>query len=170
MCEPVTLGIATGLAVAGALASTYANYRQVRFQQAMAERQSTMAGQAAGDAQLRGDIAAQQAVRQGSTVIGSQKAAAGASGVDITSGSPAQMIGDTAGKSALDVATVKSNAAREAWGYEVEQGNYQLQAQQASSAGGWALLGGGLSAAGSALGGGARTYKSLKEHGGNWFG
>lgn len=169
MCEPFTLAVATGFAVAGSVVGGAAAYRQARFQQSAAQRHADVMGMAAGDARLRGDAEAQRVAARGSQVIGAQKAAAGASGVDIASGSPAQLINASSGKVELDVKTAQNNAAREAWGYETEQTNAQLQASQAGSAADYALVGGALGAAGSALGGGARTYKAYRDRGG-WFG
>ena len=159
MCEPITLSIATGLAVAGTLAQTASAFKQAQFQQSMARRQADMSSMAAGDALLRGQNAGTRLAMRGSSIVGAQKAAAAASGVDVASGSSAQGIGATEAGVALDVSTAQNNAAREAWGYETEATNQNLRASEYGSAATGALVGGGLSAAGSALGGAAKVYE-----------
>jgi len=170
MCEPFTLAVATGVAVAGTLTSAYGQYRGMQFQQAVAQREATMSRMAAGDALARGQAAATRVATRGSQVVGAQKAAAAASGVDVASGSSAGNIAATQAGVALDVRTTQNNAAREAWGLEAEATSQDLRAQQYGSAAGYAFVGGGLSAAGSALGGGAKAYKAYKEAGDNWWG
>jgi hypothetical protein len=162
MCEPVTIAVATSLAVAGAATSAYSQFKQAQYQQAMAQRGRQTSAIAAADALARGQAAAGRINMRASDISGAQRVTAAASGVDIGSGSPMRVQQDTALRSAIDVETAKTNAAKEAWGFEVEGQNYGMKADQAGQAADWDLLGGTLSTTGSALGGAAKTWRSYK--------
>lgn len=60
--------------------------------------------------------------------IGSQRASFAAQGVDVGSGSPADVQADTARQGELDAITIRTNAAREAWGYSTQAQGETLQA------------------------------------------
>jgi hypothetical protein len=60
-------------------------------------------------------------------LVGSQKAALAASGVDISSGSAAQIVDQSERLGELDAITLKNNAWREAYGYKVEAKNIRIQ-------------------------------------------
>lgn len=83
------------------------------------------------DAVARGEQAVtiqRQAVKG---VIGSQRAAQGASGVDVNDGSSLDVQADTAYTGELDAITIRANAAREAWGYQVAASNERASAVSA---------------------------------------
>lgn len=85
-------------------------------------------------------------------VIGKQRTQFAAGNVDVGFGSPVDVGADAAYLGELDALTIRTNAAREAWGYDVQAFNYSKQAQidrkaaanqllagdQAASAGAWA--------------------------------
>lgn len=102
----------------------------------------------ASDAYSRGDVAAEQKRSETAGVVGMQRAMMGASGVDVNTGSSAQVQTDTVGTGALDAETIRVNAAREAWGYTNEADAMRQQAVAAGTmkrffAPGWGE-GGGL--------------------------
>lgn len=142
MCEPVTM--TAGLALlnfAGSAAQSWGQ-QQAAFQQAQFDRlQARMADMAAGDARQRGAQEAGRVRMQGSRIVGEQKAAMGASGVDPSTGSPLALMADTRLISELDAATLQNNAAREAWGYSVQAESLRLRAKQAEQAGSFAAAG-----------------------------
>lgn len=153
MCEPVTLSIATGIAVAGAAASAYSAYQQGKYARDMGIRQQHNAEIAASRTEGAGASAAAKIKGQASDVIGSQRVAAGASGIDPGSGVALKREGDTAIKSELDVETVKNNAAMNAWGIRVGGTEARAQGDASMIAGEWSAAGHGLEGVGSALGG-----------------
>lgn len=61
--------------------------------------------------------------------IGSQRAAYAAQGIDVASGSSVEVQADTAKQGELDALTIRTNAAREAWGYRVQAKGLQLKAE-----------------------------------------
>lgn len=130
MCSPfiALASVAAGANAAGA-------YQQAATQKAMAEYQAkvsannaTMAENQARDAKTRGDLEAFSALRKAEQLKGSQKTALAASGLDISSGTPMDLLESTEIMGEVDANTIRSNAAREAWGYTVEAQNYRNSA------------------------------------------
>ena len=68
---------------------------------------------------------AQNAMRKQASVIGDQRAQMSANGIDITQGSAQDMLASTKFLGGIDVNTIQSNAARQAWGYSVQGMNDQ---------------------------------------------
>lgn len=58
-------------------------------------------------------------------LIGSQRAGFAGQNVDVGIGSPVDVVADTAYLGELDALTIRNNAAREAWGYEIEAENFR---------------------------------------------
>lgn len=102
-------------------------------QQALANYNAELGQLKATDAIARGDINANKQQIVGKQVIGSQRAAFAASGVDITDpdSTAVNTFKDTAAMSALDAVTIRTNAAREAWGYRMQAQNDQALGQVA---------------------------------------
>lgn len=89
----------------------------------------------AEDAIRRGDKEAVAKQKQTKQLIGAQKVALAASGVEIDSGSALDIMEDTAAIGASDVMTIKNNAWREAWGYKVQANNLKGQSEFSRIAG-----------------------------------
>lgn len=85
-----------------------------------ADFEAQLAELAAEDAVSRGNLAARQRERQARRTIGAQRAALAANGVDVNSGTAADLQADEAALGALDAQTIRNNAAREAWGYRAQ--------------------------------------------------
>jgi GH25 family lysozyme M1 (1,4-beta-N-acetylmuramidase) len=145
--------------------TAFAAYKGAKADKAAATWQAQVAGanvatsQAlAVDAVARGDNAAAGTVRRGNQLQGRQRAVMAARGVDLTQGSPLEILRDTQYFTDIDAATVRSNAAREAWGYKAQATNYQNQAIFAQSRADQTnpLMSAGLAAAGSFFGGGGK--------------
>lgn len=95
------------------------------------------AGIAGAQAQSEQQAGAQQAemMRQATDQkIGRQEASVGGSNLTL-SGSPLRAIENTAYFGARDVAQVQTNAARKAWGFQVNQAGDQFRAKQDDQAG-----------------------------------
>jgi hypothetical protein len=95
---------------------------------AQLESNATVYEQAATDALLRGQREAEVQAMKGGLLRGEQRVALAASGVDLSSGTPADVIAAEAAMNALDVATLRANAAREAWGFKVQAAEKRAQA------------------------------------------
>lgn len=105
----------------------------------------------AKEAERMGETTAQQRAMQIKKLQGRQRAVAAAQGVEVHDGSALDIQAETAGMGALDIATIRNNAWREAWGYKVEAGNLRSSAKMTSLSAKYkartTLLTGGMKAA-----------------------
>lgn len=169
MCEPTTLAIASLVAAgAGAATSAYGSIQQGRAQSAQADYQSAVgrnnaiiAEQQARDAEERGAAAETAQRRQTAQLAGHQRAAMAANGVDLSSGSPLDILGDTAQFGELDALTVRSNAAREAYGFRNQGAQFTADA-------GAAKLAGKNAKSASYISAGSTILTSAGQMAGNW--
>ena len=76
----------------------------------------------------QGDKDAQLSQMHQAQVLGAQRASLAANGIDLTQGSAQDLLSTTKFMGAQDVATIQSNAARTAWGYQVQGSNESAQA------------------------------------------
>lgn len=88
------------------------------------------------------DIAASDSIKRGATdedqqrlqtmgAIGTQRAGFAANGVDVNSGSAANIQDDTAQLGEFDALTIRNNAAKEAWGYRTQSQTFRESAKTA---------------------------------------
>lgn len=118
----------TAVGMMGAQQQAAAQKQQANYQAAIARNNQTVAQWKADDAIKRGK-AAQDEHRQNVVAFkGKQRAAMAASGFDINEDDALDILADTAEIGELDALTIKSNAAREAWGHQVEGSNAGAQA------------------------------------------
>lgn len=140
-------------------ASIYEGYAQGQALKAKAnldsklfEMNAQLSETKANDATARGEKEASRVKLNTKQVIGRQRAALAAQGIDVESGTPLQAQEDAAAAGAQDVLTVRNNAWREAWGYRVEAQNARTQGifgqQTAKMMASTSLLTGGLRAVG----------------------
>lgn len=149
MCPPVIAAASLAMAVIGTVMSvkgqtdqSKAAAAQANYQAAVGRNNQILAQRAADDARLRGEEAARKQKTNTSQLLGKQRAMLAANGVLVDSGSALDLTTDTAGIGKLDELTVRSNAEREALGYEAQGMNFQagselkgLEATNALSAG-----------------------------------
>lgn len=90
--------------------------QQGKIDAATGETNRRLAEAQGNDALLRGTIEESRYRRQIAQVVGAQKAAFGARNVAV-SGTPLDILSDTAQIGEEDALTIRNNAAREAWGY-----------------------------------------------------
>lgn len=119
MCFPALIPVAIGAGMG--LMQGLSNKAQADSQADALRRNAVFLGNAAADARVRGAIEADQVRVQGQQLIGTQRAAQAASGGVVDEGSNALIQQDTAQFAELDALTISNNAAREAYGYEVQQ-------------------------------------------------
>lgn len=146
---PVAIGAVQGL-------------QQGQAQQAQAESQATALrrnafylNQTAADAKVRGLQEADLSRVQTQQLIGRQRAAMAGSGGVIDQDTNALIQQDTAQLGELDALTISNNAAREAYGYEVEAADKLMTARTLKTQGKRAPL---TSLLGGAIGGAAFSY------------
>lgn len=133
--------------------SMYGAYQEGKAQKKAARRNQAIARAQAKDALLRGVEDEQIIRRYGSQIAGAQRTGFAGQNVVVDDGSALDVALDTAAATERDALAVRSNAMREAWGYEVGAANYGDQARSASRDASMRM-------AGSALSGGAAAVES----------
>ncbi len=125
--------VGTGLSFMGQMGQQQAQQQaasagqaQAIYQAQVARQNQELANRQAADALQRGQVAEQSRRYQTRQQIGQQTAAFAAQGTDLE-GSPLDILGDTAAAGELDAITIRSNAAREAYGYQVQGLGYGNQ-------------------------------------------
>jgi len=100
---------------------------QGQFEGAMFDRNAAFTTLQAQDAIARGSLAAGQRATAGRVQNGQVVAGFSGQGVDVNVGTPQDVVSNNERLTALDVATIKNNAAREAWGYTTEATDLTLR-------------------------------------------
>jgi hypothetical protein len=134
---------------AGAASSAKGARDAGKAQQKLAENNAQIAELQADDAIVRGQQEEGIHRLKVRGMIGSQRAAWGASGADVNSGNAVDVQADTARFGELDALTIRMNAAREAWGYRVGASDMRARGQLARQEGDNKATSTILSAAGS---------------------
>lgn len=131
------MGIETALlvaSVAGTAMTAYGQIQQGEAAQKAAEYNAEVANMQAKDAINRGNIEAEKQRLKAQQVAGAQRAAMGASGAQVDSGSFADILLDTATTGEKDAQTIRTNAMRQAWGLESQAEIDLYQGKQAKQA------------------------------------
>src|SRR5687768_17366118 len=122
MCYPMI--IAAALTAVSAYSASETRKGQADYQSKVAANNAKVADWQAADAKERGDQAAAATRRRAAALQGSQAASMAARGLDISDGSANAILTDTDFFGEYDQNIVRSNAAREAYGYQVRAGNF----------------------------------------------
>lgn len=123
MATSAVSSIATGFESAAAIKS------QGQYASTIANTNAAMANLKASQTLQAGDIEASRQQEKTQAAVGAARAAAGASGVQVNAGSPAMVRAGMETAGGIDVATIRNNAARSAWGYQTQaiEDTYQGQ-------------------------------------------
>jgi hypothetical protein len=150
MASPTAIGeTGLGATAAGSALSAYgayetgtANSRMYGYQAQVAQINSKIALQNADYARMQGEQQAVIAGRKGAQQFGGIRAAEGASGLDVNSGSSTQVQASQKSTTALDMTQIRSNAAKVAYDYTTQStedisqaGLYNMAASNAKTAG-----------------------------------
>jgi hypothetical protein len=152
----------------GAIQSGQAQKKQARYQSAVERNNSQIATWQAQDATQRGQIEEQRQRLATARLRGSQRAAMASNGIEVGSGSPLDVLMDTAQLGELDALTIRSNAEREAYGFRSQSGNLMAQAGLTQMAGRSAQTGSYVSAGSTLLSTAATAgdrYATYKRYG-----
>lgn len=155
MCEPITLG----LMAAGTLLKAGGELQAGAENKRIADKNAQMADYAAIDAEKRGSATASLARMKAGKMVSTQRALTGASGMDVSKGSPQQVMDETQAMGELDAQTIKNNAAREAWGYRTQGADFRAQGEAAQKA---SQFGAASTVLGGAMDFGPRAWKLMK--------
>lgn len=139
MSNEMFMLLGTGVSAGGTMLNASNQARAQRMQGDYASRMANVNARftdfQAEDAIRRGDQSAQRLGLQTRQLIGAQRAAAAGGGVDVNSGSPLQLQVDAAGLSAMDQATIRNNAWKEAMGLKMESSLQRSQGAMARRTG-----------------------------------
>jgi hypothetical protein len=159
MCD-----LMAALAIGGTILSAAGQYQQgkaqaeaARFNSKVADMNAKISERRARDALERGKLDEQRKRTEVARFKGRQMAAIGASGADVSFGSPLDTLVDTAVLGELDALTIRSNAAREAYDYRVDAANRRSSATLNRYSADAAETGGMLAAGSTLLTGGSKA-------------
>lgn len=118
------MGIGLGAGALSTFGQTYsasqAQGAEADYRRSQLELNRQMADIQAKDAIARGDREAEALRARTKKLIGSQRAALAAQGIEVGSGSALDVQADTAALGAVDELTIRNNAWREAFGYRTQ--------------------------------------------------
>lgn len=117
-------GALAALSAGNAYSQSQAISSQADYRTRIAALNSRNSELRAKDAIERGEEAAGRHKTQVRKLIGAQRAALAAQGIDVNSGSAMEVQNDTAKLGELDAMTIRNNAWREAMGYRMQGNNY----------------------------------------------
>lgn len=118
----------TGLNAAGSLLSGIGAGQQAGYQAGVAQNNAAIENANAQATLVAGQVQESQSKLRTGEIIGQQKAAQGANGLDVNVGSAAEVRQSTANIGAMDAALIHYNASRAAFGQEQQAANYTAQA------------------------------------------
>lgn len=124
-----TTALSTGLSIAGQGQQAAASAAQANYQAQLARNNQMIAEWNARRALQQGRVAEQQQRFKTAQVIGAQRAALASQGGDINSGSPLDIVGDSARAGEFDARTIRNNAAMQAYGFRVQAANAGAQSE-----------------------------------------
>jgi hypothetical protein len=154
MCDPLTLAVVgTVVTAGGAIYQGRAAQAAATYNARVAEMNAKIADRAAQDELERGAREEQRKRQEVAGIAARQRAGMAAAGLDITFGTPLEMLVDTAYAGEMDALTIRTNANRAAYNREVEAANLRAQGQMYEFEGRSARSGSMLSAVGTLAGG-----------------
>lgn len=119
------------IAAVGTAYGMYKENQASQYQQGVAKQEKKLADQNAINANAEGSYAADQARIRGTLQRGQQLAAFAANNVDFSTGSAADILGDTAMFTAQDERQARINASLKAYGFQVQGLEAQASGQYA---------------------------------------
>lgn len=178
MADPVTAGMAAGsmamkaggsiMGAVGSMQSGEAAGRMYDYKAAVAGINKQIAMQNADYARYAGEVEAQQAGMKARYKLGALRAQQSASGLALDTGSGARVSKATYDVAQHDIAILRSNAAKKAYGYDVEAFEQGAQAELDRMAASQSRKAGKIGAISSLLGGASNVadkWQSAAEKG-----
>lgn len=123
--------VMSGATLVNGYAQGEAQKAQGRYAERMSELNARMIDLRADDTLKRGDQEAGVFGKKIRKLVGAQRAALGASGIAIDSGSAQAVQDETELSGKLDALTIKNNAWKEAWGLRTEARNARFEGKMA---------------------------------------
>jgi hypothetical protein len=160
---PAIIGLlSTGVSVAGTFVGAAAQKQAADYNAAVDTNNAVIAQRNAEDARQRGIVAEQDVQLRTRALRAKQINILSERNLDVGSGTPLDIIGDTAAIGKLDALTTRANFEREAIAHQTQRMNFQASAETSRMAGRNAMFSGLISGVGTALGG-ASNYMKLSK-------
>lgn len=158
MCEPLTIlaAASTAAAAAGLVMQGNAAAAEADYNAAVQRNNAILSANRAQQERDRGRQEEDRKRREIARVVGSQRAQTGASGIELSSGSPLDVLTGTIQEGEVDALQIRRNAEQRARDYEYEGRNLRAEAVMTERAGQSARRQGFLSAGGTVLGGASK--------------
>jgi hypothetical protein len=137
----------------GSLTKGMAGSQSAKYNAAIASQNASIAQQNAQRASMAGEQAAAMKERQTRANVGQIEANQAASGIDVNKGSAPDVRSSAAMNGELDAITIRSNAARDAYGYQTDSAKYTGEAALHRSEAGYDAMGGYIDTGTTILGG-----------------
>jgi len=161
MADPITLatiaivgsGASAAVGAAGALYTGFANAQAYKYQSGVAEVNKRIALQNAEFSRAAGESKAETSGLKTRAMVGETIAKQGSSGFRVGEGSGGKVLESEQMLGAAEQDTIRSNAARAAYGHEVEAINFGAQSELYKNAATTSEISGGINATSSLLGG-----------------
>jgi hypothetical protein len=154
----ITAAITAAAVATSTALSVKAQKEAAAYRARVAENNARLAEYQRAGAIQRGAFEASRKVRQGRRIQARAKSIIGISGIEPTDGTAESPLFQTALAASADAQTIKANAARAAWGFDVQQTDLLAQAQQSRRAGFLGALGTGISGAARVAGTGVSAF------------
>jgi hypothetical protein len=154
----------TAMSAAGQSQRASADAGQANYLSQVARNNQIVAQRNAALATQQGEADAQKQQLKTAGLEGAQRAALASQGGDINSGSPLDILGDTARAGTTDTATIRNNAASKAYNYEIQANDAAGAASDAGFQGANAMASLPYGMGSSLLGGASSIVGSP-----NWF-
>jgi len=122
-----------GMSAVSGLTQFIGAQNQAAAAEQVARNNQIMADRAAADAQRRGEEDVQKIQRQGAQLRGTQRSMMAARGLDLSEGTPAELIDQTDFFAEQDAATARMNARREGWAIRADAANQSYAAREEAS-------------------------------------
>ena len=170
MCHPALFAIgaivSTVTSVAGQVQAGKARAAQANVNAQLAERQAT-------DTIAKGEAVAQEAKRQRDKLAGTMqmKFAGGGSAMEVP-GSAMGLMADEAAETQLEQLTIRNNAQRAAYGYQIESSDYRFQSDLAQREAGFGAASTAIAGAtqvASSWYGWKQDYMDATDDGSSWW-
>ena len=134
MAIGTTALIVGGLIAGSSIFNAVGNVKAGNAAKELAEFNAHIAELQAKDAITIGNEEAQKFRAGVRTLVGRQRAGFAGQNIDVGVGTPVDVVADSVFLGEMDVVTIKTNAAREAWGYEVQAENFRRGGTNAQTA------------------------------------
>ncbi len=122
-------GVGAGFSAIGAYSGARSQQSALNYEAGVAGFNATQAENQAQIALEQGQFQVNQLRRAAAADKGSARQAFAASGVDLTTGSPVDVLTSMDAMSEMDVNQAEINAVREAWGYRAQRVNFESEAR-----------------------------------------